>query len=220
MAEVEELAKRKRAVRSDAEYVASANRLSKFVPGLKKYRKRKKLKRAEKSAITRREKQLRYVFDKLHALTPKQAKKMKGKLYKPGVHAIELTGFAPDAKVRVVSKNTTTVLSNGRRWLLWPLDRIEVTQKRGMKSAAKQAFTQSYPIEIVKLLAASAFKNATTRRVYLWAAAGVVGQGFDDLQAFSDWVDEKWSAGRYLSSNGYTSDPAAWINGIAVLMRD
>lgn len=214
------MSKRKKSARSDAEFIASAKRLSKFVPGLRKYKRRKKLKPSEKSAITRRENQLRYVFDKLHFLTPKQAKKMRGKLYKPGVHAIELSGFAPGADVKVVGKNTTTVFSNGRRWILWPLDRTEVTQKRGMKGAAKRAFEQKYPIEIVKELAARAFKDLKVRRIHLWAAAGVVGEGMGDFVAFSNWVDEKWSAGRYLSSNGYSSDPAAWINGIAILLAE
>lgn len=213
------MARRKKSVRTDADYIASAKKLSKFVPKLKKYHKRKKLNRYERSAITRREKQLRFVADKLFVLTKKQAKQLKGKLYAPGVQAVELSGFSKDAKIKVIKKDTY-IYSNGRTWLMWGLDRETVRQKRGMKTAAANAFAQKYPIETVTELARLAFKKLKPIQVNLWAAAGVVGQPFDDLKAFTDWVDEKWSAGRYISDHGYSSDPGAWINGIAILIKE
>lgn len=108
--------------------------------------------------------------------------------------------------------------ANGRTWLFWDINNPR--EKAEMKGAAAKAFNNQFPIERVAKLAKIAFDKFEVKQIHLWAASGPVGQGFVDLQAFVDWVDDKWSAGKYVNDKGYSSDPEKWINGIAVLIDE
>ncbi len=213
--------KRKRIKRPDESYLQAAKQLANLVPKLKKYRKRKTLKPSEKSAIARREKQLRGVTD-LHPVTKKQARKLKKKLFLPGIQAIRLRGVPEDAKIKISAKGDISLTYNKRRWIYWGLDRDTVRSKRGMKNAGRDAFNLQFPIEKVADLAKAAFKKLKVQQVNLWAHAGRVGDGFGDLQQFILWVNEKWHAGRYGRSQneGGSSDPGLWVNGIAILLEE
>lgn len=213
------MARRKKAPRETSDYLAAAKKLAKFVPSLAKYKRRKTLTRYEKSAITRREKQLRFVTDKLFPISKKQAKNLKGKTFAHGVRAVELRGTSANAKIRSAGKDIM-VVSNGRTWVYWGLNKDTVRQKRGMKKTAKDAFAMQFPIEKVSELARAAFKKLKPIQIHLWAHSGVVGEPFETLGAFIDWIDEKWNAGRYVNEKGYSSDPGAWINGIAILVKE
>lgn len=191
--------------RTDAEYVVIATRLAKFAPGLKKYKRRKKLNNGEKSAISHKEKILRY-SDHLIPVTKKQAKKLKGLLLAPGVQAIQLRNTAPDAKIVKLRKDMV-VTSNGRTFIYW---RLENVKPAGMKRAAKKIFTdfsETFQIEKLAELAQKAFKKLKPIRIYLWAEAGRVGEGFKTFDEFMQWLYEDYSQYKNVER---------WVNGIAI----
>jgi hypothetical protein len=215
---------------SDAQK-AQAKKISRFIPSYKRIANKKDLlSSGEISAITKAGKALRFA-EGLRPLTKKEARKFKGKLFeftpltKSGkpykrpirAQAIQLRGISPDADVKPIGKDLH-VTSNGRRWLLWNIDNPR--DKRAMKSAAAKAFAKQFPIERVAELAKVAFQKLKVIRIHLWAASGIVGKAFHDLEAFIDWVDTHWSAGRYVTDKGYASDPEKWINGIAILIEE
>ncbi len=217
--------------RSTESYLYSADNLAKIVPSLKKFSTRKTLKKSEKATIRRREKQLLHI-PHLEPLTPKQAKQLgRKKTFLPGVHAVQLRGVDTRRgdKFRVNKYGDLQVTkASGDRWIYWALDRKTVRSRRGMREAGKAVFDKTLPIEKVTELTADAFKHYKIQEVHLWAHAGVVGDGFQDLQQFVMWVNEKWNQGRYISTrqhgdgSRYTqaSDPGQWINGIAFLVEN
>ncbi len=214
--------KRKRKTkRSDADYILSALNLSSLVPSLKPLAKRKRLKPSEKGRITRREKQLKGIPD-IFPITARQAKQMKGQTLFSGVQAIQLRGVSKDAKISFKGKNLTVTEPSGRQWLYWHLSRATVRSKREFKQYGKKAFQQQFPIELVAELAAKAFQSLDVVQINLWAHAGIVGDPHHELKEFVAWVNEKWSAGRYIrtSTHGGDSDPGKWVNGIAILLED
>lgn len=91
-----------------------------------------------------------------------------------------------------------------------------------MRGAAKRAFEQQFPIELVSDLTEKAFATKAVVQVNLWAHAGIVGDPHHTLSEFVQWVNQKWSAGRYVrtSEHGGNSDPGKWVNGIAILLED
>jgi hypothetical protein len=84
-------------------YANSAKSNSELIPSLKKYRKRKKLNRWEKSAITRAENKLKALRNvNLVPVTPKQARALGKKIIVGnGIRAIELDGFGRDSKLTI-----------------------------------------------------------------------------------------------------------------------
>lgn len=218
--------KKKKVKRPDASYIEAARNLSPLVPKLRKYRKRKTLTRYEKSAITRREKQLKNI-PFLVPVSKKQARKLKGKLFLPGIQAIQLRNVAPDAKITFGKHGDITVQQGGSRWIYWSLDRETVRSRPGMREAGEAAFNKQFPIEKVSDLTALAFKRYNIQQVQLWAHAGVVGDAFQDLKQFIMWVNEKWNQGRYMGGReeqlgrfSNPSDPGKWVNGIAILIEN
>lgn len=212
--------------RSDSSYLEAAKNLSPLVPRLRKYRKRKTLTRYEKSAITRREKQLKNI-PFLVPVTKKQARKLKGKLFLPGIQAIQLRNVAPGAKITFGKRGDIVVRQGDARWIYWSLDRETVRSRPGMRDAGRAAFEKKLPIEKVSDLTELAFKKFNIQQVHLWAHAGIVGDAFQDLGAFIQWVNEKWNAGRYMGlqerASGIfsnPSDPGKWVNGIAILIEN
>lgn len=219
--------KKKKEKRTDLSYLQSAKNLSGLVPKLRKYRKRKTLTRYEKSAITRREKQLKNI-PFLVPVTKKQARKLKGKLFLPGIQAIQLRNVPEGSKIKFKPRGDIEIVSaTGGRWIYWSLDRDTVRSRRGMRKAGADAFDKRLPIEKVSDLTALAFKKYNIQQVHLWAHAGIVGDAFQDLGAFVQWVNEKWNAGRYMGLQervsgifSNPSDPGKWVNGIAILIEN
>jgi hypothetical protein len=214
--------------RSTEDYLASAKKLAPLVPGLKKYRRRKTLKPGQKAAIARRERQLKNI-PYLFPVTKKQKRQLgKGKMFLPGVRAIQLRGVQEDAKIKIGKLGDIFISYKERRWIYWSLDRETVRSRRGMRKAGESAFAKMFPIEKVAEMAAEAFARSDVKEVRLWAHAGIVGDSFEDLPSFIRWVNEKWNQGRYmgtqerLSGNIYSnpSDPGKWVNGIAILLED
>lgn len=205
-------------------YLASAKNLSNIVPRLRKYRKRKTLTRYEKSAITRREKQLKGVTH-LFPVSKKQAKRLKKKLFAHGIQAIRLRNVEPGAKFTVDKRGDLIIREGNTRWIYWSLDRQTVRSRRGMRKAGEDAFNKKFPIEKVSDLARIAFDKLKVQQVHLWTHAGIASEGFLDIGAFIRWVNEKWNAGRYIRIDQITgledsSDPGNWVNGIAILIEN
>ena len=191
--------------RSTFEYLEIAKRLSKLAPGLKKYTRRKELNNGEKSAISHKEKILRY-SDHLIPVSTKQAKKLKGLLFAPGVQAIQLRNTSPDAKIKKVGKDIV-LTSNGRNFIYW---RLENVKPRGMKKAADTVFNKfeaTFQIEHIAALAQKAFKKFKPKQIFLWAESGRVGEGFADFDVFMDWIYESYSQYKNVER---------WVNGVAI----
>lgn len=216
---------KKKIARTTQSLLDSAKELSKYVPRLKKYKRRKTLTRGEARGIVRKEKLLAGVED-LFPVTKKQARRLKRqKMFGPGVQAVRLKGTPKDTKIKVNKAGTLTFSSASEQWVFWPLDRETVRQRRGLKKAAGAAFEKRFPIEIVKDLAAEAFSHLQVHAIHLWTNAGAVGIGYQDFPRFSLFVDEKWHAGRYMRVDPETrelkdaSDPGLWVNGIAIKLE-
>lgn len=212
--------KEKRSIES---YLAAARSLSPIVPKLRKYRHRKTLKPSEKGAITRREKQLKGVTN-LFPVTKKQARKLRSKLFLPGIQAIRLRGVKEGAKIKIGKRGDIQVSYDNLRWIYWGLDRATVRSRPGMRAAGSEAFRKKFPIELVADMATKAFNKLNVQGVSLWTHGGRSDAVFDDLPAFILWVNEKWSAGRYMRITEYgaidASDPGKWVSGIAILLED
>lgn len=219
--------RRRKAKRSDAEYIKSAINLSLLVPSLRPLAKRKKLKSVEKARITRKERILKGVPN-IFPVSRQQAKKLGNQTFATGVQGIQLRGVPENANIQFKGKDIV-VEYNGRRYLYWHLSRATVRSRRGMRDAGQSAFNQQFPIDIVAELAEKAFKTENVVQINLWAHAGIVGNPQHTVEEFIQWVNDKWSAGRYISTvtnantgNTYStsSDPGKWVNGIAILLED
>lgn len=209
--------------RDNASYIQSAIKLSDYVPALKKYKRRKRLKPSEKGVVARWERRLKYVLPKLRPLTATQAKQLKDELFRPrlpiksgihegeyrsygGVRAIVLENTETKAEIHHIKKDLF-ITSNGRLWVYWKLNRYS---ELDMARAAKSAFTevrQSFPLEKIAELAERAFEKLTTKEVYLWTINGRVGEGYKDLKQFLKWLSDNWG--------GY-QEPETWVRGIAI----
>lgn len=198
-----------RGKRPTRDYLTAASQLTKFVPGLKRYRRRKTLLPWEKAHIARYEKKLRYAHH-LIPLTPAQAKRFKPFLFGRGINAIQLSNTG-DVKIKSISKINGDMMlaSNGRQWIYWRLDRDTVRSRKGMQQAAQDAFDMQFPIEKIAALAEKAFEELKPYAVYLWASVGRVGEGFQTIKQFVDWLYANWNSGRY-------SMQERWVNGLAI----
>lgn len=222
------MASKKKPTRQTADYLLSVRRLSKYVPSIAKLKNRTRLTENEKRRIRYREKQLNVLgvnLNQLKPVTPRQAKALgRKKLFKPGINAIQLRNVKPGDKIKIKKNGDIVVESGEGKWIYWPLDRDTVRSKAKMKLAGYDAFKKEFPIETVADLTAKAFKEYNVQEVHLWAHAGRVGQGFQKVEQFIMWVQEKWQAGRYMGTvtqagGDESSDPGAWINGIAILIE-
>lgn len=212
--------RRRKAKRSDADYILSAQKFKTLVPSLRALAKRKRLTPIEKARITRKEKILKGVPD-IFPVSKQQAKKLGDQVFATGVQGIQLRGVPRDAKIDFKGKDIT-VEHGGRKYLYWHLSRATVRSRIGMRNAGRRAFEQRFPIELVSELAETAFKQGGVVQINLWAQAGIVGDPHHTLSEFVQWVNAKWSAGRYVrtSIHGGDSDPGQWVNGIAILLED
>lgn len=212
---------KRKITRDTPDYLKSARELAKFSPQLKKYARRKTLKPAEKSAIARKERLLKFT-EALIPLTPRQAAKLKPHLYQPetttksgkivrhkGFTAIQLRNTDSHAIIRSVSRNML-VTSNGRTWVYWALD--DVSPKE-IRDAGQEALEnpEAYDIEKVMELAERAFETPETKAIALWAEVGRVGETFADFGAFARWVSQSY--------RNYTQTDR-WVRGIAILVGE
>jgi len=239
--------KKKKPVRTDADYLASAKALSKLVPSLKKLasrktltapykppkpgakkRTREQIRKANIRIIKRREKQLQNI-PFLVPVTKQQAKRLgRRKLFLPGIQAIQLRNVEEGSKITITKRGDIAVQDGPQHWIYWTLDRATVRSKPGMRAAGADAFNKQFPIEKLSDLTALAFKNYNVKQVHLWAHAGIVGTGFMDVKQFIMWVNEKWQQGRYITVRENAekeiysdpSDPGKWVNGIAILVEN
>jgi hypothetical protein len=229
------MSKKKRQGRPIQSYLESARELSKFIPALKKYKRRKTLKPQEKAAITRKEKIVRYT-DYLIPVTKKQARELKDHLFQPetiiktgkrrgqtqrhkGIQAIQLRNTGADTRIISGGKNLL-IASNGWLWAYWhipiPKKNTATPSARELqlvKQYAEDAFTnpESYEIERVIALAEKAFENPETKGVYLWGESGRVGEGFTSLKQFIRWVSSDYS--KYKNTD-------RWVKGIVILVAE
>jgi hypothetical protein len=191
--------------REVASYIEAAKRLAVFAPSLRKYKRRKRLNRWEKASISRKENVLKFAHN-LHPINKRQARKLKEKLFAPGIQAIELRNTSEHAKVAFV-RDDLFITSNGRTWLYWDLNKFTKTALAHAGEIAFHQVRQAFPIEKIAELAERAFKKPKTKEVYLWATSGRVGDGFYTLEEFMDWLAESYG--------GY-NEPQNWIRGLAI----
>src|SRR5207237_1164472 len=104
-----------------------------------------KLSPREKGVISHKANVLQYSHN-LHPLSKSQARKLKDKLFAPGVQAIELRDTSPDARIEFV-KDDLFLTQNGRTWVYWNIERVDA---EGIAEAAQTAFgdiREAFPIE-------------------------------------------------------------------------
>lgn len=221
--------RRRKTIRTDADYIASAKRLAGIVPSLRKLKSRKRLTKQEKRRIRYREKQLKDV-PYLKPVTAQQAKRLGSKrLFKRGVQAIQLKGVEPDERITVNMRGDISASNANQTWIYWALPRETVRSKRKMREVGPAAFNKQFPIDTVAEMAIAAFKRYDVHAIYLWSHYGAVGTGHLTPAQFIGWVNEKWQQGRYVSTvtnqnTGHIyenpSDPGRWVNGIAILIEN
>lgn len=194
-------------------YIEQAKSLSKFVPELRGLSKEKHLTPSQKARVTHFAKILKHA-DHLVPIPDKQAKKIKSRLYAPGVNAVQLRGTSDTAKAK--AGKDLMVVSNGRNYIFWALDKKTVRSQSRMKKVGEQAFANQLPVEKLAELAEEAFASYDVKAVQLWSVNGLVGEKFDDLPAFVRYLEGAYS--RYLPGAGTMNfhDPGKWVNGIAI----
>lgn len=145
--------------RETGSYLESAKELSRFIPSLKKYKKRKTLKPSEKSAIARKENILRDSYTQLEDLIPvtkKQARELKDLLWQPEtliktgtrkgqtsrhhfVQALRLRNVGKDTHIIKKIDRNIYVVSNGRTWVYW---KLPDTRPKTLLKAGQQLFEE------------------------------------------------------------------------------
>lgn len=187
------------------DYLASALELAKFVPNLKKYKRRKTLTRWEKGAITRVEKKLRYARN-LTAVDERFAKLRPDLLFAPGVRAVEMANTG-NVKLKTYGEDLI-VVSNGRDWLYQSIPHITKIRLRKAAEKVFNDFDENYDIEAILGLARTAFENPKVLAVHLWTERGRASEAFRDLQTFLQWLNDRWQAYK---------EHQSWMKGIAIL---
>lgn len=198
----------------------TAKKLAPFVPELKTLSHKTRLTPEEKAKVTRYNKKLRYFASSLHPIPKGQKKAFKGTEFAPGVNAIALNNFSSDAKVDAVGEDIF-VVSNGRTWVLWKLEKAIVRNKNGQfDAAAKKAFKAQFPLEIAGKLAEQAFKELKVESVALWIASGRADRTFRDIAAFLRYLHSRLHAGMYQDKggehDGRKTDAGRFIYGLAI----
>lgn len=221
------MAKKKR---DSQTYLDSVQELYAYVPRLRRFAKRKKLKSHEKAYIARIENIVRRSYTNLDDLIPlskKQARDLKGYTYEPEVtatagkfagqprryhffRAIQLRNVGEDARIQSVDKDKLVVESNGRLWIYWKLPPGPTPDE--MAEAGEDAFDmEDSELERMVALTERAFRNPKTKLVYLWTAHGRVGIPMKSVRGFIHWTIKKYS--EYQQTE-------RWLNGIAILIAD
>jgi len=129
-----------RARRPDADLIASAKEMARYVPSLRPLKKRKRLKKWERSKITRYERALKGSYN-LEPLTAKQARALRDVVYTGnieikrgprkgqhrevrGIAAIQLANTGEKVKINVTENRDMFITTNGRTWVYWQLDQL------------------------------------------------------------------------------------------------
>lgn len=222
------MARRKRDLQT---YLDSAQELFPYVPKLRRFIRRKRLKPWEKSYIARVENIVRQSYtnlDDLVPLTKKQAKDLKGFTYEPELiaktgpragqpqhfhmfRAMQLRNVGEDVRILKVDKDKLVVESNNRTWIYWKLPPSN-TSPEDMEEAGEEAFDMAEDeIERIIALTERAFNNPKTKLVYLWTQHGRVGIPMRRVADFIRWIAKKYS--EYQQTE-------RWVNGIAILVAD
>lgn len=116
--------------KDDAHYINAVKQLGAFAPSLKKYKRRKKLNRWEKAAISRKvnyfEKNIQSA-EILHPLSAAQAKALSDKtpIVGGGFRAVKLRNTNKDATIRIVN-GRLRVRSSGRTFNYVSVSPVEV----------------------------------------------------------------------------------------------
>lgn len=216
-------ARQKRERAASKKSIATAKKISSVVPSLKKLASKTRLTPAEKAKITRYAKEVAHV-NTLRPISKKVAREHPEYLFKKGVQAINFSNVSSTAKVEYTGDGFF-IESNGRTWLYWPIHKkTKRTIKNDLRSNAEKIFNAQFPIEQAAALAEKAFKNPKVEAVSLWTHAGRADATFATLNQFVFWMNKRWQAGRYVTirEGGYeqaSDDPGAWINGIAIQLR-
>lgn len=149
------LARRKRETES---YLESIQILAPFIPSFKKYKKRKRLKPAEKSYIARIENILKQNYTQINDLKPvsrSELKYSKDILYEPEtiiktgrrkgqkirhhfLRAQLMRNVGDDFKMKHFIKDMWIATDHGRTWIYWKLPDV---RSPSMREAAKTAFS-------------------------------------------------------------------------------
>jgi len=211
-------------------YIDSAAELSPYVPKLKRFSRRKKLKPWEKSYIARIENIIRRSYtniDDLIPITAKQAKALKGFTFEPEIiaptgrfagqpkrfhmfRAMQLRNVGEDVRILRIDPDKMVVESNKRTWIYWKLP--PGPSPAEMEEAGEEAFDMGEDeIERIIALTAKAFRNPKAKLVYLWSQHGRVGIPMRRVQDFVRWTVQKYSEYQQTES---------WLNGIAILVAD
>lgn len=180
-----------RARRTTSSYLGAVRANAQLVPSLRKYRRRKKLTRWEKAAITRAENKVRTAGGNagiLHPITEKQYRSLKDKsiIVGNGVRAVRLRGIGPRSSVSV--KDGEVVVKSGKR--TWRFRRVT-----------------PFPSDVVEK-AESAFKRGA-KAVDLWLVQGRLGRAASNIQLFAEIVAEFFN--QYDETDGFDD----WFEGIA-----
>lgn len=211
-------------------YLESARELATVIPSLKKYKKRKTLRPAEKAAIARKEKIFRETYtsiDNLIPLSKSQARELKDVVFQPEtlirsgprkgqtmrhhfVQAIQLRNTGRDTKIIKKLGSNIVVVSNGRTWVYWKLPNVKPSTLEEYGEAAFET-PEEFDIERVLELAKKAFQQPETKGIYLWGDKGRVGSPFPTFKQFARWIIDDYQS--------YTNTEK-WVNGIAILVAD
>lgn len=215
-------AKKRKPIRTDTSYIASATALSRFVPKLKKFKNRERLNKKEKRQIAYREKKLRYVKDNLIPVTKLQAKRLGRAIFSRDVQAVVLKDIEPGSTLKISKHGDIEIIEPNRHWLFWRMNRQSVKSKTLMKLAGFDAYSKTFPLELLRQLGADAFKILNVRAVQLWSkVSGAVGRMLNDYNSFERFINDKWQAGRYLraADEGGDSDVDRWVEGLVILLE-
>ena len=180
------MAKRKKP-RTVNSYIKSVERLAKFAPSLRKYKRRKRLNRWEKGAIARKEKVIGST-ENLFALSKRQTKALskesRSAIVGKGVRAVRLRNTSSEAKVRIREGFITT----------------EETVKDKKKAKRKRRKIRYVPVpaDLGALIKAGLdiFDRAESRgkivTVWLWLDTGRAGGGFRSPRLFLENLNRNW----------------------------
>jgi len=201
---------------TDKEFIDKAIELAPIIPSVRKYVKRKKLRPAERAAISHKINLSRYQ-DHWVKISDSAAKNLpKENLVAPGIHAVQLKGMGERANVeRIDKEGNLFVESFGRRWIFWRLENVKPpkVEKAGKTVFDENQFNAKFDIEKIKDLAEKAFTSKTLQvaEVKLWAEVGPVGPPLPSLRQFIHWIYESYSTYKHVDR---------WVNGIAIMLKD
>ena len=180
------MAKRKKP-RPVNSYLKAVDKLAAFAPSLRKYKRRKKLNRWEKAAITRKEKIIGST-ENLFAVSARQRKAMsketRSAIIGKGVRAVRLRNTSSKATLRITRGEITTE------------ERIK-TKKKGKRRVRKIRYISVRPdLDVLIEKAIELFDRAERRSqimtVWFWLDTGRAAGGFRSLRLLLEKLNDSW----------------------------